>query len=333
MWIASFMGMIIKYSEIYLGVKYREPNNQNGYNGGPMYYLKEAFNKKWICYLSAFLLCIYGVEVYQFNVLVNRFEYTFHISKNIAIMFLLIGVLYSAVGGIKRVANICSTIMPIFMIIYIVICLYVIILHMSQIPSLFLEIITSAFQGHSMIGGFIGSSVLLSTRLGVSKAVYSGDIGVGYDSVVQSETKVIEPKIQAQLAIYALFSDTFICFMTTLVLSITGAWYTMNNVAHSNIMALLLANYIDYADIFMTMVLFFAGFTTIIAFMSVGIKASTFICDKYGKNIYLGYAIIAFPVFSYLSQDYVIAVMELSGGILVLLNVIGILKLVKKIEF
>ncbi len=333
MWIASFCGMLLKYSEIYLGVKYRVSNGKGSYNGGPMYYLQAAFETKFFAYLSAFLLCIYGVEVFQFVVLVDRIEHTFLFDRQLVIVGLLIAALYTVVGGVKRLANICSIMMPLFMFSYIALCLYIIGSNYALIPSVFYEIFHGAFNGHAPLGGFIGSTMIIAAYEGTSRAVYAGDIGIGYDSVVQSETRITDPKKQAQIAIYALFSDTFICMMTTLLLAITGAWTTMNHLPSANVVSNVLSHYIPHADLFMTILLFFAGFTTVVAFFTAGIKNASFLHPKYGKYIYILYAISAFIFFSSYKADKIYQVMLFVGGLLVLLNIWGILKLRKKIEF
>ncbi len=70
-WIAAFFGSIIKYAEIYLALKYRIANNKGGYDGGCFYFLKTSFKNTWIPLLVACLFCIYGTDVYQFNVLTD----------------------------------------------------------------------------------------------------------------------------------------------------------------------------------------------------------------------------------------------------------------------
>lgn len=333
MWIASFFGMLIKYSEIYLAIKHRTPNSKGGYNGGLMYYCKIAFKSKIPAYISAILLCFYGAEVYLFLVLVDRLDQSINLDRWIIIAMLLITVMYSVLGGIKRISNICSIMMPIFIIGYSGICLYIIISNYACLPSIFIQIFTTAFTGQAKIGGFIGSTWLLSAYLGMSKAVYSGDIGIGYDSIVQSESKIVNPKKQAKFAIYALFTDTLLCFMTSLVIAVTGAWYTLNHLAPSNVMSHILSGYFSLAEETMTILLLVAGFTTVIAYLLVGIKSAEFINKKLGKYVYIIYSIIAFIVFSYLDQENVITFMSIAGGLLIVLNIITIIKLRKEIEF
>lgn len=331
--VASICGMLIKYSEIYLGVRHRVRNNQGGFDGGPMYYLKDAFKNNYISYIVAFLICLYGVETYQFLVLVDRLEYSFEINRIIIILGLLLLVLYSSIGGIQRLATICTVIMPVFMLTYIVVALYIIGNNFQLLPEFFSMVISSAFTGQAPIGGFVGSSMILATYHGMSKTVYSGDIGIGYDSIVQSETNIVNPKKQATLAMYALFTDTLICVLTNTMLGVTGAWHKLNNLSESDIVSRVIGEYFPYSDLFVTLLLFFAGFTTIIAYLAAGTKCARYINPKYGKVVYLMYAIFAFIFFCNYSQTEVMVVMGLLSGILVLINVSGMIKLRKEIKF
>lgn len=331
LWVASLAGMLIKYCEIYLGITYRVKNAQGCYDGGPMYYLKAAFNNNLIPVIVCVLLCIYGVEVYQFTVITDSIVEAFGIDRLTTILILLILVLYVTLGGVRRVANICSTLVPIFMLSYTSVCLWVIGSHYAKLPDIFSTILKSAFNGHAAVGGFVGSSILLAIQYGTSRAVYSGDIGIGYDSIMQSETCVKDPKMQAHMAIYAVFMDTFVCTMTLLLIVVTDTWTL--NLLPSQYVATALKPYIPYSEIFMLVLFFLTGFTTIISFFIVGIKCARYLSPKFGYWIYVLYASFAFVFFSFRDQTQVMLIMCVSGGLLMIFNVIGILKLRKIIKF
>jgi alanine or glycine:cation symporter, AGCS family len=333
MWVASLFGMLIKYSEIYLGVKHRIPDGKGSFNGGPMYFMQDIFKSKIWAKLSAILLCIYGVEVLQFNVLVNSFESTFKFDRNIIVAGLLVLTLISVSGGIRRLSDVCTIVMPFFMIIYVVACLYVVSSNASEIPSMLGYMFKSAFAGQSAIGGFAGSSVLYAAYLGSSKAVYSGDIGIGYDAVVQSETRANCAVKQARLSIIALFMDTCICTLSSLTIVSTGAWYKMNNIDPSEVIPEIFKSYFPYSDYFLTSVFFFAGFTTVIAFFVVGLKAAEFLSEKYGRYLYYIYGIASFIFFSYFSVEKIALIMGVTSVFLVILNITAIMKMRNEIRF
>jgi AGCS family alanine or glycine:cation symporter len=298
-----------------------------------MYYLQAAFKTKFFAYAATILLCFYGIETLQFLILVDRIEHSFELDRTLIIGALLVLVLYTTLGGINRLANVCTILMPVFMVIYIGCSLYIIGSNATHLPDFFYLVLSTAFTGHAAIGGFAGSTMLLGVYLGMSRTVYSGDIGIGYDSIVQSETRIVNPRQQATLAIYALFTDTVICLLTNTMLGVSGAWNTLNHLNPSDIVASVLSEYFPYSDLFMTILMFFAGFTTIIAYLAAGTKCARFLYPKYGKRIYLLFSIFSFIFFCNFSQEKVMILMSMTGGLLVLLNLAGIFKLRKEIEF
>jgi alanine or glycine:cation symporter, AGCS family len=332
-WIATFAGMVIKYSEIFLGVLYRVKNEKNGFDGGPMYYLQHAFKLKYIPHIVCVLLCIYGAEVYQFTVLTDTLTDTFNLNRYLVITVLIITIVYSAMGGVHRLANFCSAVMPFFLIAYVLMCCWVIGQNFSVFLSYFPIIFDSAFNGHAALGGFAGSSMMMAAQLGTSKAVYSGDIGIGYDSIIQSETKAKKPQVQAKIAILALLSDSIIGTLSCFIVLVTGVWLKADILKSSEFVPEALAMYFPNADIMISVLMTIVGLATIIAYMVVGLKCAKFMNKKYGEVVYLIYAIFALVFFSFYDQTKVMLIMSISGGFLTLFNLIGIVKLRNLIKF
>ncbi|MBI1954688.1 MAG: sodium:alanine symporter family protein, partial [Proteobacteria bacterium] len=305
LWVTSLVGMIIKYSEIFLGIKHRVGSENRGYDGGPMYYLGAAAPKfkKILPIVMCVLLCIYGVEVSQFLILTDTFVQTFNLNRYIVILVMLTLVLISALGGVSRLADVCAMLMPPFVISYIIIGLWVIIDNADGLLLILLNVFTSAFQGHAPLGGFLGSSMLLAAQQGASRSVYSGDIGIGYDSIVQSETRSKHPEKQAKMAIFALVSNVIVCTISILLVLLTGLW--TQNMKPSLYVVTALRPYIPFVDIYMAVLFFLAGFTTIVGYLVVGQKCAKFLNKRFGKTIYIAYASIAFCFFSFFSQEKV----------------------------
>ncbi len=333
LWLASFAGMIIKYSEIYLGVKYRKANKKGGYDGGPMYFLKAAFGNKFVPVFACVMLCIYGIEVSQFKIITDTISSTYEFSHKSVMAVLLIITIYAAIGGIKRMANTCSILMPPFMILYIIMCLFVILNNIDILPSILADVFKSAFVGHAPVAGFVGSTFLMAAQFGIARAVYSGDIAIGYDSVVQSETKSKHPELQGRLAIFSQLTDSIICTLSILVVLVTGSWTDPSISEPSGYVMSALSQHFPHIDLFMSLLFFLAGFTTVIAYFTVGLKSAKYLNKRWGKRIYLVYAIAAFITTYYTTQENVITLMSFSAGILVLVNILGILKLQSKIKF
>jgi AGCS family alanine or glycine:cation symporter len=121
--------------------------------------------------------------------------------------------------------------------------------------------------------------------------------------------------------------------MTTFVIAITGVWNTMNHLPQTQVMAEIFANYIPFSETFMTIVLFFAGYTTIAAFFTVGLKSARFISPKYGKTVFIPWAMLSFVFFSYATPEKAKTVMLIAAMLLLLINTVAIFMLRKQIDF
>jgi len=331
LWLASFLGTLVKYSEIFLGIKYRERKPDGFYTGGFMYVIRNAFQSSFLSKFAAVIMCIYGCEVYQFSVVAETVYRTYPINKHLVVFSLLVLTIFCAIGGIRRLANICSIMMPAFLLIYILLCLYIIGHSYDKLPSLFLTIFKSAFTGHAALGSFIGSSSMMTMKEGVSRAVYAGDIGVGYDSMIQSETSAQDPRMQARFSMISLFSNTLICTLSILVVLCSGVWCT--DCAHNFLVTETFNLHFTYAKHFMAILLFLAGFTTIISFLTVGYKSASFISERWGKKAYSLYVIPALIIFSFCDNTTPQIIMTFCSGLLLLLNLISIVKLREEIAF
>lgn len=330
-WVAALIGAMIKYSEIILGLKYRVANQRGGYDGGPLYFLKAAFNKKWIPIAVAVLLCIYGVEVYQFSVVTDSLASNWNLNRY-AVMGGLLGlVLYAGKGGVKRIGKICSTIMPFFLVTYVFMSLWMIGHEIHLVPGILLTVLKSAFTGHAPVGGFIGSSIALAIQHGISRAAYSADLGIGYDSIIQSESSTVHPEKQASLAVLGVFIDNLICTMSILVVLISGIWSSDQPIEASRLVQTALGKYFPSMALFMPLFLMIVGYTTLIAYFCVGLKCARFLAPKHGEKIYFAYAVIAFVFFSFFDQTQVLLVMSLSGALLLCFNLLGIFQLREQI--
>lgn len=332
-WVAGIIGAIVKYCEIYLGFKFRVENQEGGYDGGPMYFLKKAFKNRLIPIGAALLLCIYGVEIYQFSVITESISTNWHLPRTVVIGILFMSVFYSSVGGVKRIGRICSWIMPAFLIPYILIGLWVIFHEAHLLPDLLVSVFKSAFTGHAAVGGFAGSTILLAIQHGISRAAYSSDIGIGYDSIIQSESSFVHPERQSKLAILGVFIDNTICTISIFIVLISGVWKADVPLPGSQLVQEGLSYYFPYMEYFIPLFIIATGFTTIIAYFAVGIKCARYLAPRWGQKIYFVYAIISFIFFSYVPQSHALLVMSVSGALLLITNLSGIFRLRKEIVF
>lgn len=332
-WVTGMIGAIVKYSEIYLGLKHRVENNEGGYDGGPMYFLKAAFKSRIIPIFVAILLCIYGVEIYQFSVVTDSVSSNWHINRYLVISVLLVAVLYTSIGGVRRIGKICSWIMPFFILTYLSMAFWILVVEAHALPAIFASVFKSAFTGHAAVGGFAGSTFILAIQHGISRAAYSSDIGIGYDSIIQSESSTLYPQKQARLAILGVFVDNLICTLSILMVLISGIWKADVAIDGSHLVQTALSAYFPYMDFFMPLFLSTVGFTTIIAFFCVGLKCARYLFPKRGYTFYVIYGALGLLASTFLRQTEALLIMSIAGALLLIINLIGIFILRKQISF
>lgn len=323
-WVAGFAGTLIKYSEIYLGLKHRVRNEHQSYDGGPMFFLRKAFGVNWISPVVCVLLCIYGAEIYQFNVVVDTVAYSWGLNRFLVVAALLGLILYSALGGVPRVAKVCSTIMPSFILIYVAMSFWVIGSHFADLPGVLLLVFKSAFTGHAAIGGFAGSTMMLAIQNGMASACYAADIGIGYDSTIQSESRSVNPERQARMAFFGVCLDNFICTLSILLVLVTGLWQIPAGSESAPLVQMALGQHFPFMDLIMPGFIFMLGYTTLIAYLIVGMKCARYLHPTRGGQYYMCYAIIALVFFSFFDQTIPLLAMRISGALLLIINLTGI---------
>ncbi len=331
-WMTAFAGMMLKYAEVYLGLRYRVPNGQGGYNGGPMYFLQRVFKQKWIPALVCMLLCIYGVEVYQFSVVSTSLVDNFNLNRYVVNGIFLVLVIFAGSGGVRRVGSISSAIIPIFVVVYVSMGLWVLVHNLDVIPQVIGEVFSYAFTGHAAVGGFAGSTLMLTISQGVRRGCYTGDVGVGYASVIHSESSAKIPEKQAALVIFDIFLDTFIiCTTSVMLVLVTGVWQTPMETGL--LVQTALAQYFPYMHFFMPIFLFVLGYSTINAYFCVGLKSAEFLSPKFGRPIYFIYAVVALAFSSFVGTAHAQSIMSIANGMLLVLNCYGIFRLRREISY
>lgn len=331
-WITALAGAIVKYSEVYLGMRYRVTDAKGNYCGGPMYYLRQAVDKPWVSSVVCVLLCLYGVEIFQFTVVTKSIALNLDLNLSVVVAVMLGLVLFAGSGGVRRVGSISSALIPLFVSCYVGMGAWVLYNNLEHLPEVFSTVFVAAFNGHAALGAFAGSTIMATVSQGVRRGCYTGDIGIGYASVIHSETNVVIPEKQALLVIFEIFMDTFlICTSSVAVVLVTGVW--QEPLEGSMLVQTALGQYFPYMQYFMPFFLFLVGYATINAYFCVGIKCAEFLMPKNGRRFYQGYAILVLVAFSFLDTTLAQSVMAIAGGLLLVMNSVGVFILRKKISF
>lgn len=331
-WMTALVGVMLKYSEVYLGVLHRMKNDEGGFNGGPMYFLQRAYKVRWIAIVVAVLLCVYGVEVYQFSIITQSMVRNLSFNIYAVIGVLLFLVIFAGSGGVRRVGNISSATIPLFVLIYLGMGSWVLINNLGALPEVIGTVVQSAFTGHAAVGGFAGSSIMLALSQGVRRGCYTGDLGVGYASVIHSESCAKSAEKQASLEIFGIFFDTYIiCTTSVSIILLTGVWSQPMDAGM--LVQTALSQYFPYMEYFMPFFLFLLGYNTINAYFCVGLKCAKYLAPRWGRPLYYVYACAALILFSFIDSTQAQSVMAISGGLLLAINSVGIFLLRKEISY
>ena len=238
MWVSALLGMCTKFAEVTLAVHFRETNAQGDLVGGPMYYIKNGLDKKWhfLAYLfAAFgVLAVFGTgNATQVNTITTAIDSalsSFNVlpADAVKLVNLIIGVALAIIialiliGGIKRIGNVTSKLVPFMAIMYIVLALGVIFFHIKSVPAVFASIIEGAFNPASVTGGVVGS-FFMSMKKGVSRGIFSNEAGLGTGSIAHASSDVAHPIQQGMWGIFEVFADTIvICTLTALAILCSG---------------------------------------------------------------------------------------------------------------
>jgi AGCS family alanine or glycine:cation symporter len=331
-WVTAFFGSMVKYAEVYLGLRYRVVNPQGGYNGGPMYFLRKVYKTPLIPNLVCLLLCVYGVEIYQFSIVTNSIAANLSLNPYGIAGILLVLVLFAGSGGVRRIGNIASMFIPLFVVLYVGMGFWVLWNNVDTLPAVFRMVFSSAFTGHAAMGGFFGSTLLMTISQGVRRGCYSSDLGIGYASVIHSESCAQVAEKQASLVIFDIFLDTFIvCTSSLLVILVTDVWH--QPIESGMLVQMALSQYFPYMNYFMPFFLFALGYSTINAYFCVGLKSAEYLSAKYGRKIYYLYATATLLIFSVIDPTRAQSVMMVAAGLLLALNCYGIFMLRKELSY
>ncbi len=331
-WVTAILGSMLKYTEVFVGVKYRVSDGKGGYLGGPMYFLQQVTKKMWLPNLVCILLAVYGVEIFQFSIITTSVSLNLGVDKLLITVVLLALVIWAGLGGVQRVGNINSAVIPLFVMIFLGMGIWILIQNIAMVPSLIQTVFAHAFTPHAAFGGFVGATIMTTISQGIRRGCYSGDLGVGYASVIHSETSLHSPAKQASLTLFDLFLDTFIiCTTSIMIVLMTGVW--AQDVDSALLVQVALEQYFPYMNFFMPLLLFMLGYSTINAYFLVGLKSAQFLSPKWGRKLYFVYAVVALFIFSFVESYEAQIVMSFVNGLLLIINGWAVWRLRHEISF
>ena len=228
MLVTALLGMTTKFVEVTLSHKYREKTEDGTIAGGPMYYMKNRLNMKWLAVIFAIatVLSSFGTgSLPQVNSISNSLFATFGFNKVLtgAVLAILLG--FVIIGGIQRIAKVTSRLVPLMALIYFVGAIAVIGYNYENIIPSIIAIFSNVFTGTAATGGFLGAGFAFAFNRGVNRGLFSNEAGQGSAPIAHAAARAHEPVSEGLVALLEPFIDTIIiCTLTGLVILSSGVW-------------------------------------------------------------------------------------------------------------
>ncbi|WP_345470992.1 sodium:alanine symporter family protein [Glutamicibacter ectropisis] len=247
MWVTGLLGMASKYSEAYLGVRFRGTDAAGEKSGGPQYYLQRGIKGPFGKFLALFFaiaatLACFGIgNMTQGNSIAANLDNSFGVTPWVTGLVLTVLSLAVLVGGIKSIGRVTAGFVPVMIVFYVAASIYILIANVGGIPAAFAEIFTDAFTGTSAVGGFTGSAIIIAVQYGVARGIFSNESGMGSAAIAAAAAQTTHPVRQGLVSMTQTFIDTIIVVTCTgLVIITTGTWNKIDEATGEQVSAALM---------------------------------------------------------------------------------------------
>ncbi len=236
MWMSAFVGIATKFFTCSLAIMYRGEDSQGHLQGGPMYVVREGLGRNWqpLAYLfslAGLVGCLPALQINQLvqiirdligkpTGLVGADPFAFNFATGVIVALIVSAVIF---GGIKRIGDVASKMVPSMVVLYMLAAVWVIIANYQHIGEYLLLIVKDAFTGEAVLGGAVGAVIIT----GVRRAAFSNEAGIGTEAMAHGAAKTEEPIREGLVAMLGPFIDTIVvCTCTALVILMTDVWQT-----------------------------------------------------------------------------------------------------------
>lgn len=338
LWVAGFIGMCTKFTEVTLSLKYRDVGADGVVHGGPMFVIKNALSKKfhWIAWLYAFfvILSSFGAgNMFQSNQMAAVLKTSAGIPEWTSGIIFVIGAALILIGGIKRIGQVTEKMVPAMVGLYLFGAIWILIARYANIPTMFADIFSGAFAGTAAFGGFAGVAFKEVVIMGIRRATFSNEAGMGSAAMAHSAAKST-PIQEGMVALIEPFIDTIVvCTITAIALLLTGAWHAEGVAAGSEMTAFAFETVMGPLGrwiVTATVTLF--AFSTIISWSYYGEQGVTFVFGEKHIKTYRWVFLIFIFVGAIAQLNIVLNISDAVYGLLALPNMMACYMLLPKVK-
>ncbi len=338
MWISALLGMITKYSEIVLSLKYREKNKEGSWVGGPMYYIKNGLNLKWLAALFAIFAmfaCLGTGNATQSNSIAVALESTLGVNPYITGAVLTVIAIAVILGGMRRIASVNEKLVPFMAMFYIVCSVAATIVNIDKVPAAFALIFREAFNFKAAAGGAAGYGIMVAMHYGFSRGVFSNEAGLGSAPIAHAASSTKSPVQQGLWGMFEVFFTTIIiCTLSALVILTTGIWES--GTVQGAALSIASFNKIlpGVGGIIVTLATVFFALSTILGWAYYGEVSMEYLSHNSKKAVQIYRC--CYIVFVFLGAvgnlEMIWSISETMNGLMAIPNLIGIIGLSKIIK-
>ncbi len=335
MWVTAFFGMGLKYAECLLALNFRTIHPDGSVGAGPMYYLEKGLGKKWLGVAFALFAAIasFGIgNMVQSNSVAEPLLTAFGVPKLVTGIVMGILCFMVIVGGIKRIGNFASKVVPFMAVFYILSVLCIIFSNLDALGAAFATIFSDAFTGSAAAGGFTGSVVAQAIRFGVARGVFSNEAGLGSAPIAHGAAQTEEPVREGLVAMLGPFIDTImICTMTALAIVMTNAYTLLGEngkaLSGSDLTARAFELGLPFAggNYIVSISIIFFAFSTVVGWSYYGDRCVDYLFgEKFVKPYKIFYCLII-PVGATIKLSTVWTISDIFNALMAWPNLVGII--------
>ncbi len=337
-WIGGFFGVATKYAETFIAVKHREKNEDGSYIGGAMTALKSInLPVLAIFFCIAAIVGAFGIGcLTQANAIASLAKDNYNISPVITGIVLAVLTAIIVFGGIKSIANVCEKLVPLMSAVYIVGCIIILLINWKYLGQTVSLIISSAFSPKAVAGGFVGSSIILAIRNGLSKGLFSNEAGMGSAPQASAAGAAKNAVMPSLVGMTGVFWDTLIiCAMTGLVLiSSVLANPDIDATVLNDASKLCSAVFATIPYIGTPLLIFGVltfSYSTILGWNYYATQSVGYLFNEKAKKLYLAVWVALIYVGSISANQLVWNIADIMNALMVIPNMIAVLLLTKEI--